>query len=78
MLVKVFSMLLTLTVFGLNCVTEKPRLTPLARVPVGVVQALLTEAADVVAGFRIRSVDVVVALARFAEVAGYLGLPIVT
>ena len=71
-------MLLTLTVFGLNCVTEKPRLTPLARVPVGVVQALLTEAADVIAGFRIRSVDVVVTLARFTEVAGYLGLTIIT
>ena len=71
-------MLLTLTVFGLNGVTEKPRLTPLARVPVGVVQALLTEAADVIAGFRIRSVDVVVTLARFTEVPGNLGLPIVT
>ena len=71
-------MLLTLTVFGLNCVAEKPRLTPLARVSVGVVQALLAEAADVVARFRIRSVDVVVTLARFAEVTGYLGLPIVT
>ena len=71
-------MLLTLTVFGLNGVAEKPRLTPLARVPVGVVQALLAEAADVVAGFRIRSVDVVVTLAWFTEVARYLGLSIIT
>ena len=73
-----FFVLLTLTVFGLNGVTEKPRLTPLARVSVGVVQALLAAAADVVARFRIRSVDVVITLARFTEVAGYLGLSIIT
>ncbi len=59
----------TLTILSFDRVSVEPVFAPLAVVAERVLQALLAEAAEPVARVGIADVDVVVALARFAEIA---------
>lgn len=57
-----------MAIFQADGVSEVPRLTSLTALSIGVVQTLLADPAELVTRVHIADIDVVVALAGFAEI----------
>ena len=62
---------LTSTIFGIDCVSEKPIVTALAMITSGVEKTFLTNATLTITSIRISNVDIPIAFTRFAKVSWY-------